>query len=119
MTTQPSLEGSEEYNVLGEPLQTCSENPLTGFFRSGYCAAGPENAGVHLICIEVTAEFLAYSKTVGNDLSTPRPEFAFPGLVPGNRWWEMTGLCSSCSMRLMRAIRIRADRMTYRQGRAA
>ncbi|MGV3576744.1 MAG: DUF2237 family protein [Devosia sp.] len=86
MTTQPSLEGSEEYNVLGELLQPCSEDPLTGFFRSGYCAAGPENAAVHIICIETTAEFLEFSKSVGNDLSTPRPEFAFPGLVPGNRW---------------------------------
>lgn len=86
MTVQPSLEGSEELNVLGEALQPCSDDPLTGFFRSGYCAAGPENAAVHIVCIETTAEFLTYSKSVGNDLSTPRPEFAFPGLVPGNRW---------------------------------
>lgn len=86
MTTQPILEGADEYNVLGEPLQPCSENPLTGFFRSGYCAAGPENAAMHLVCIEISAAFLAYSKTVGNDLSTPRPEFAFPGLNPGDRW---------------------------------
>lgn len=86
MNVQPSFEGAEEYNVLGEPLQPCSDDPLTGFFRSGYCAAGPENAAVHLVCIEATAEFLAFSKTVGNDLSTPRPEFAFTGLVPGNRW---------------------------------
>ncbi len=86
MTVQPSLEGSEEFNVLGEALQPCSDDPLTGFFRSGYCAAGPENAAVHIVCIEATAEFLSYSKSVGNDLSTPRPEFAFTGLVPGNRW---------------------------------
>ncbi|KKB80426.1 hypothetical protein VW35_05150 [Devosia soli] len=80
------MEGVAEFNVLGEPLQPCSEDPLTGFFRSGYCAAGPENAAVHLICIEATEAFLAYSKSVGNDLTTPRPEFAFPGLVAGNRW---------------------------------
>lgn len=86
MTDLTSFEGAEEYNVLGEALQTCSDDPLTGFFRSGYCAAGPENAAVHIICIETTAEFLEFSKSVGNDLSTPRPEFAFPGLVPGNRW---------------------------------
>ncbi|MBN9333576.1 DUF2237 domain-containing protein [Devosia sp.] len=86
MNHQPQIEGATEYNVLGELLQPCSEDPLTGFFRSGYCAAGPENAAHHLVCIETSAEFLAYSKTVGNDLSTPRPEFAFPGLTPGNRW---------------------------------
>lgn len=86
MSVQPDYDGSTDYNVLGELLQPCSENPLTGFFRTGYCAAGPENAAVHLVCIEVTADFLAYSKTVGNDLTTPRLEFAFPGLVPGNRW---------------------------------
>lgn len=86
MNVQPRFEGQSEFNVLGEPLDPCSHDPLTGFFRSGYCAAGPENAAVHLVCIEISSEFLAYSKTVGNDLSTPRPEFAFPGLVPGNRW---------------------------------
>ena len=86
MNVQPRFEGQSEFNVLGELLDPCSHDPLTGFFRSGYCAAGPENAAVHLVCIEISSEFLAYSKTVGNDLSTPRPEFAFPGLVPGNRW---------------------------------
>ncbi|HWV21740.1 MAG TPA: DUF2237 domain-containing protein [Devosia sp.] len=86
MNVQPNLEGSGEYNVLGELLQPCSDDPLTGFFRTGYCAAGPENAAVHIICIEATADFLAFSKSVGNDLSTPRPEFAFPGVVPGDRW---------------------------------
>lgn len=86
MTAYPRFEGSNERNVLGEPLQPCSSDPLTGFFRTGYCAAGPESAAVHLVCIEATAEFLEYSKRVGNDLSTPRPEMAFPGLVPGNRW---------------------------------
>lgn len=86
VNVHPRFEGPAEYNVLGEPLQPCSDNPLTGFFRTGYCAAGPENAAVHLVCIEATEAFLSYSASVGNDLSTPRPEFAFPGLVPGNRW---------------------------------
>ncbi len=86
MTAHPRFEGPSERNVLGEPLQPCSSDPLTGFFRTGYCAAGPDSAAVHLVCIEVTEAFLVYSASVGNDLSTPRPEFAFPGLVPGNRW---------------------------------
>jgi len=78
--------GPGESNVLGEPLQPCSHDPLTGFFRTGYCAAGPDRAAVHLVCIAASEDFLAYSKTVGNDLSTPMPNFAFPGLVAGNRW---------------------------------
>ena len=76
----------DELNVYGEPLQPCSENPLTGFFRNGYCATGPEDVGRHIICCEMTAEFLAFSKSAGNDLSTPHPEWAFPGLKPGDRW---------------------------------
>jgi len=80
------IEGPNELNVLGEPLQPCSDDPLTGFFRSGYCAAGPENAAVHIVCIKATAEFLAFSSGVGNDLSTPRPEWGFAGLVAGDRW---------------------------------
>jgi uncharacterized protein (DUF2237 family) len=86
VTAHPRFEGSSERNVLGEALQPCSSDPLTGFFRSGYCAAGTDRAAVHLVCIEVTDAFLAFSASVGNDLSTPRPEFAFPGLVAGNRW---------------------------------
>jgi uncharacterized protein (DUF2237 family) len=77
---------SEELNVLGEPLQPCSDDPLTGFFRDGHCHAGQDGSARHLVCVEVSAEFLAFSKRMGNDLSTPRPEFGFPGLVPGNRW---------------------------------
>jgi uncharacterized protein (DUF2237 family) len=76
----------DERNVFGEPLRPCSMDPLTGFFRTGACAAGPDDVGRHLICCEMTAEFLAFSKSVGNDLSTPRPEMAFPGLNPGDRW---------------------------------
>lgn len=77
---------TDERNVLGEPLAPCSSDPLTGFFRNGYCATGPEDAGRHVVCCEMTAEFLAFSKSRGNDLSTPHPEWAFPGLKPGDRW---------------------------------
>ncbi len=76
----------DERNVFGEPLVPCSEDPLTGFFRNGYCHTGPEDVGRHVICVEVTAEFLKFSKSAGNDLSTPRPEMAFPGLKAGDRW---------------------------------
>ena len=76
----------DERNVLGEPLQPCSDDPLTGFFRTGYCVTGPDDVGRHIICCEMTAKFLAFSKSRGNDLSTPRPEMAFAGLKPGDRW---------------------------------
>ena len=75
---------SAQRNVFGEPLATCSERPVTGFYRSGCCHTGPEDLGLHTVCVEVTAEFLAFSKSRGNDLSTPRPEFGFPGLEPGD-----------------------------------
>lgn len=80
------FEGPTEFNVLGEALQPCSTDPLTGFFRTGYCSAGPDGAAQHLVCIEATTEFLAYSSSVGNDLSTPMPAFAFAGLKAGDRW---------------------------------
>ncbi len=73
-------------NVLNQPLEPCSHNPLTGFFRDGHCNTCAEDAGSHTVCAVMTAEFLAFSKYVGNDLSTPRPEFGFPGLKPGDRW---------------------------------
>lgn len=73
-------------NVFGEPIGVCSLSPVTGFYRSGCCDVGPEDVGCHAVCVEVTAEFLAFSKVRGNDLSTPRPEFGFPGLEPGDRW---------------------------------
>jgi uncharacterized protein (DUF2237 family) len=73
-------------NVLGEPLQTCSDKPLTGFYRDGCCNTGPEDTGVHTVCAFMTAEFLEFSRLRGNDLSTPVPEFGFPGLKPGDRW---------------------------------
>jgi uncharacterized protein (DUF2237 family) len=78
--------GPGEFNVLGEALQPCSSDPLTGFFRTGYCAAGPDSAAVHLVCIQASDEFLRYSKSVGNDLTSAMPQYAFPGLVAGNRW---------------------------------
>lgn len=73
-------------NVLGGPLLACSYAPLTGFFRTGCCETGPEDLGRHLICIRASAEFLAFSLRMGNDLSSPRPEYRFAGLKPGDRW---------------------------------
>ena len=73
-------------NVLGGPLEPCSLDPVTGFYRNGCCETGPHDVGIHTVCAVMTEEFLAYSAAVGNDLSTPRPEYAFPGLKPGDRW---------------------------------
>ncbi len=73
-------------NVLGTELVDCSRDPLTGFYRTGSCATGPEDLGHHLVCIRATAEFLTFSRSVGNDLSTPIPEYGFPGLKPGDQW---------------------------------
>ncbi len=73
-------------NVLGGPLLACSYAPLTGFFRDGCCKTGPEDLGTHVVCAKITAEFLAFSAEQGNDLSTPRPEYRFAGLKPGDRW---------------------------------
>jgi uncharacterized protein (DUF2237 family) len=73
-------------NVFGELLETCSEDPMTGFFRDGCCNTSSADAGSHTICVRVTREFLEFSRFRGNDLSTPRPEFGFPGLTPGDRW---------------------------------
>jgi uncharacterized protein (DUF2237 family) len=76
----------QQRNVFGEPIALCSAKPLTGFYRTGCCETGAEDTGVHTVCIEATTEFLAFSKAAGNDLSTPRPEFGFAGLKPGDRW---------------------------------
>jgi uncharacterized protein (DUF2237 family) len=75
-----------ERNVLGDPLQECSDDPLTGFFRDGCCRTGPADMGSHTICAVVTAEFLDHQREIGNDLSTPMPFYDFPGLTPGDRW---------------------------------
>lgn len=83
---KPVFETEPERNVFGEPLQPCSSSPLTGFYRNGCCSTGPDDAGRHVVCAVMTDEFLAFSKSAGNDLTTPRPEFAFPGLKTGDRW---------------------------------
>ena len=75
-----------ELNVLGGELQPCGTDPLTGFFRDGCCATGPQDVGSHTICAVVTAEFLEHQRSIGNDLSTPMAAYGFPGLVPGDRW---------------------------------
>lgn len=73
-------------NVFGDEIQTCSENPVTGFFRDCCCNTSDQDAGSHTVCVEVTRDFLEFSRFRGNDLSTPHPEFQFPGLKPGDRW---------------------------------
>lgn len=73
-------------NVLGTELKPCSIDPITGFFRNGCCETGAEDVGMHTVCAVMTPEFLAFSKSAGNDLSTPRPEFGFAGLKPGDHW---------------------------------
>lgn len=78
-------------NVLGTDLEPCSFDPLTGFYRNGCCDTGSEDVGLHTVCIEATAEFLEFSASVGNDLSTPMPEYNFAGIKPGDRWC----LCAS------------------------
>jgi uncharacterized protein len=75
-----------ERNVLGSELESCGTDPVTGFYRDGCCNTGPDDLGSHTICAVVTAEFLEHQRRIGNDLSTPRPEYMFPGLVPGDRW---------------------------------
>ncbi len=76
----------DDKNVLGGPLASCSMRPRTGFYRDGCCNTGPEDLGLHVVCAQMTAEFLTFSKAHGNDLSTPMPESGFPGLEPGDRW---------------------------------
>ena len=89
-------------NVYGKELETCCDNPKTGFFRNGMCDTCKEDIGIHTVCILATEDFLVFSEAVGNDLSTPRPEFNFLGLKPGNRW-------CLCAMRWKEA---------YEQGKA-
>jgi uncharacterized protein (DUF2237 family) len=75
-----------DLNVLGEELEPCGTDPMTGFFRDGCCSTGPEDIGSHTVCAVVTEQFLLHQRNVGNDLTTPRPELQFPGLAPGDRW---------------------------------
>lgn len=77
---------SDDRNVLGSELEPCGIDPVTGFYRDGRCSTGPEDVGSHTVCAVVSAEFLAHQQRVGNDLGTPRPEYQFPGLRPGDRW---------------------------------
>lgn len=82
----PHLNGTQTKNVLGSALQTCCTDPMTGFYRNGRCETGPEDVGTHVVCAEMTEEFLAFTLSKGNDLSSPRPEYQFPGLTPGDKW---------------------------------
>jgi uncharacterized protein len=82
---------SQAMNVLGEPLATCCTDPMTGYYRDGICRTGAGDVGTHVVCAQVTEEFLAFTQSRGNDLSTPMPMFNFPGLKPGDRWC----LCAS------------------------
>ena len=82
---------NNDLNVLGEPLQPCSMNPLTGFYRDGCCKTGEDDRGKHIVCAQMTVNFLNYTKSRGNDLSTAIPQFGFPGLKPGDQWC----LCAS------------------------
>ncbi len=84
-------------SVLSEPLESCSISPMTGFTRNGCCETGPEDLGSHTVCVQVTDEFLAYSKKNGNDLSTPQPDFGFSGLKDGDRW-------CLCALRWVQAL---------------
>jgi uncharacterized protein (DUF2237 family) len=81
-----NTEMDQSLNVFGETIESCSEKPMTGFYRDGCCNTGKEDAGSHTVCVQVTREFLEFSRLRGNDLSTPRPEFGFAGLQPGDRW---------------------------------
>ncbi|MFQ6554160.1 DUF2237 family protein [Aestuariibius insulae] len=91
------MEQDPSINVLGLPLAPCSSDPVTGFFRNGFCDTCTADQGSHTVCVSLTAEFLAFSKYVGNDLSTPRPEFRFPGLKPGDHWCV-------CANRFLQAV---------------
>ncbi len=89
--TRPALAMEPSRNVLGEPLLPCSTDPITGFFRNGSCDTCAQDRGSHTVCAIMTREFLAFSKYIGNDLSTPRPEFGFAGLRPGDHWCLCAG----------------------------
>ena len=86
MTTPPIRYDADARNVMGGELVPCGFDPLTGFFRNGCCETGPHDVGLHTVCAVMTADFLAFSKAAGNDLSTPMPDYGFTGLKPGDRW---------------------------------
>ena len=89
----------DQKNVFGAPLEVCSESPMTGWYRDGFCRTDQNDHGSHTVCSELTATFLEYTKSLGNDLSTPRPQFGFPGLAPGDRW-------CLCAARWREAMRV-------------
>ncbi|MGG5820607.1 DUF2237 family protein [Falsiroseomonas sp. HW251] len=101
-------------NVLGGALLPCSVAPVTGFFRDGCCNTGPQDLGLHVVCAEMTAAFLAFSKRAGNDLSTPMPQYGFAGLRPGDRWclcaarWEEARLAGAAPPVLLEATHVAA-----------
>lgn len=82
----PGVDELDELNVLGGPLEPCGTDPMTGFYRDGSCSCGPQDIGLHAVCAVMTAEFLEHQRAIGNDLSTPMPDYRFPGLLPGDRW---------------------------------
>jgi uncharacterized protein (DUF2237 family) len=85
------MDPSTQLNVLGDELQVCGTEPVTGFYRDGFTTTGPDDIGSHTVCTVVTPEFLAHQRTIGNDLSTPYPQYGFPGLQPGDHW----AMCAS------------------------
>ncbi|MCR9218767.1 MAG: DUF2237 domain-containing protein [Alphaproteobacteria bacterium] len=101
MAFGPIANDDAQPNVFGEPILPCSTDPVTGFYRDGCCNTGPEDGGSHTVCAEMTEAFLRFTAARGNDLSTPRPEFGFPGLKPGDRWclcaarWEEARLAGA------------------------
>ena len=101
-------------NVLSGPLESCCMAPLTGFLRDGFCHTGPQDHGSHTVCAQMTAKFLKFSRANGNDLSTPHPEFGFPGLKPGDRWclcvarWEEAFLAGVAPPVILKATHERA-----------
>jgi uncharacterized protein (DUF2237 family) len=105
---------TDDRNVLGGPLEPCGTDPVTGFYRDGCCSTGPEDIGSHTVCAVVTAEFLAHQRATGNDLNSPRPEYGFPGLVPGDRWcvvaarWRMAYDAGVAAPVVLAATHIRA-----------
>ena len=109
---QPEIDAS--VNVLGETLTACSTDPMTGFFRNGCCDTSAADRGSHTVCVVMTAEFLAFSKEAGNDLSTPRPEFGFAGLKPGDQWC----LCAARFLQAYEAGRAPRVKLTATHKRA-
>ena len=109
--------GASQRNVLGGELAVCSADPVTGFYRTGCCHTGPQDQGSHTVCVKVTAEFLEFSMSAGNDLSTPRPEFDFAGLKPGDRWclcaarWEQAREAGKAPVVVLEATNMAALRV--------